>query len=545
MSILATNTLNVNTAGLITNTSASFIQIPTTAQSFESFYNAFQTAIQQTNVWTILANSGIGSQIQSNFASLGTACQFYSNRSLQESFIDTAQSQLSVYAAVNLLGGTIYGNSPSVCSVSYNATQLTQLVAIPAYSTFNVNGGNFHNPEEITIDAGSTGNFTLVEGEAVNLTVTSDGTPNQVYYVSNGYKANRNVFVTVADGSVVTAWSRVDSLWLDGYEYQNNPNTGQPQTIALPVFQSVLYTNGQVQVNFGDGKRGIIPPLNNQISITAYECSGGTLNANFNTPQSVTLVSLSNNNESELAVIQANVSFNTSRIVDGSQRQNVNIYKQVAPARFASNERYVSPQDYAAALLSFQFGNSRIIKACRVVGERNIQPGNVALANLGIAILVAEDYVFQNPDITTALSLEFSQKGTFALIDFVPATYVEFDSITITVLRNNVLYTQAELVTIVQNTLIELLGVFKSIDTDGNWNITQAQNDLIGASWYLSQFYNNIKNAIGTNECLIDYSYQGITSNFSLDYFEYLAIDFTSSSVNIIVVDDFVNQTVV
>lgn len=551
---MANNNLNVNSSSQLVNASANNLILGTTNQTFNSFYSQFLINMQQTSIWTTLAPTGVGSTLLGDFATLAVACNFYTASRLAEAFIDTAQSALSVYTLVNLLGGTILGNSPSFSEISYTSLN-TDPITIPAFSTFSINGGIFYNAVNVTLNSqiGSTigtGTFILTEGNPVFFTATSTGNPNQTYYLSSGYMSSAEATtVTIINGNQENQWTQVESLWLDGFTYNVNPVSQVTTTTPLPVFQAKLYATGSIQVIFGDGIRGIIPPTGNTIQIISYNATGGTLNANasLNSLFQVTVSSVSNDNADLLTQI-ATVNMSTASIQGGLPAPSPNIYKTTAPAQFADSGRFVSDQDYEAGLLDFTYDNVRPILAASVYGEKDISPGNAALANSIVAVIVTYPILLASQDFTSVLSDYLGTYGVFALADIVPADFVEFDYFNVNVTRLDISLTADQIITLVQTALENLLGVWRATSyttavgsstttTSVPYNIYGANSDLIGASWYISEFYNAISTVLGVNQVQIQYSYLGLTSDFSLDYTQYLAI--TLDRINISVTNSF------
>jgi len=521
-----TTTTGTANSNIITTTNANNAgtYIPSNSQSFNQFYNAFQQALAQSKTWSVLQDSGVGSQLLSNMATLGVACEYFTQRRLQEAFIDTAQSPVSIYESVNLLGGSIIGKVPANAVVTATNASTTTILVLDRYTTFAINGGTFYTASQITIQPQETISFIVVEGKPNLTTVTGADIPNQTFYVSSNYACNNFVQVQVqaTTASPLLNWTQVSNLWLEGSTYTIAPLTGNATVTPLPVYQSSLYPNGQVQVMFGDGSNGQRPL--GTIYITAYEASGGAYN--ITGAQKVALATYYGANTStELASLSMVTS--SQGVFGGAGQPSTDIYKLNTSARFATNDRFVTTQDFQAGALSFQLGNLYPIKACRALGERDIYPGAAALANVVTLVLLmyAADY---NSVFMTAFSDYMSSKGVFCIINPILATPVTFDSFKLTVSMKNSNLTQTQLRNNIQVALQQLVGAYIN-STGGGIVLDGVTNASLGEEWDISDFYKTLIPVLEGNAVVIDYSYNGINANFKLDYFQYLYIDFTAN----------------
>lgn len=505
------------------NTNVAGSYIPSNSQSFSEFYNAFRQALSQTKTWSILQDAGVGSQLLSNLATLGVSCEYFTQRRLQEAFIDTAQSPLSIYEGVNLLGGTIIGNIPSsatVMAVNGGATP----VVLDAYTTFTINGGVFYNPTTTTIAAYGSVSFPVIEGNPVQTTVQGADIANQIFYVSNNYKCNNLVTVTVqaASDSIPATWSKVDNMWLDGSFREINPITQQQTNIPLTVYQSTLYPTGQVQITFGDGVNGQRPQ--GSILITAYEASGGAYNLS-GVQQVIISTYDGSNSATELGLVS--LSTTSVGVIGGSPKPSTEIYKVNASARFATNDRFVTAQDFEAGAITFHIGNLFPIKAVRALGERDLYPGASSLANVVTLVLVMYDDDF-NVAFLDLFSSYIESKGVFCVVNPVKALPVTFNNFNITVSIQNANLTEAQIASNIKSALINLIGAYKD-SSSTTINIDAVSSTSLGRTWYLSEFYKAIISVIEGNQVVIDYSYEGINADFTIGYAEYIFIDFTSN----------------
>lgn len=505
---------NINNAGTY---------IPTSSISYEQFYQAFQQALSQTSTWSVLQDAGVGSQLLSNLAALGVSCEYYTERRLQEAFIETAQSPVSIYEGVNLLGGSIQGVVPAQAVVVASNSSSSVTIVLEKYTTLSINGGVFYLTQQITVPPSSSVTYIVVEGEPTVTTVQSSGAENQVFYVSSNYKCNNflNVQVQATTNSPLLLWSPVQNLWLEGSERFINPIDNAVVNTPLPVYQSQVYPNGQCAVYFGDGANGQIPK--GSIQITSYQASGGAYNLAGVLP--VTILTYEGvNTQAELAS-NLTMETTTAGVFGGAPQKPASTYKTNPSLVFAANDRFVTASDFQAGAVDFTIGTAYPVKGCRALGERDLYPGNAALANTVVLILLMyqADY---NSNFLNLFSDYMSKNGVFSIISPSLAQAVTFNTFNVVITMRNANLTKTQILNNIQVVLTNLVGAYLSSTTSGIVNIDNATSDLLGATWDISDFYKAIIPVIADNAVTINYNYNGITDNFTLEYAQYLYLDF-------------------
>jgi hypothetical protein len=86
--------------------------------------------------------------------------------------------------------------------------------------------------------------------------------------------------------------------------------------------------------------------------------------------------------------------------------------------------------------------------------------------------------------------------------------------------------TKTQILNNIQIVLTNLVGAYLDDTTNGIVNIDNATSDLLGATWDISDFYKAIIPVIAGNAVTLNYNYNGITDNFTLEYAQYLYLDF-------------------
>lgn len=306
--------------------------------------------------WQDLLTSGVGQTILEFFASVGAYDQFSIERVFKEMFPQTARMDSSIYGITRLLGVRLKRKSPARMSFRIrNATGLA--VSIPAYTQMTVNGVSVFNrvtivippntisdpqywiSDDITdpansafIAANNNDAVYLYEGQVRSNTTdtsyTATGRNFQVVFT----KENRFV---VSDEDVVISVDNVmiprvtDGLW----------NYRAP----LQAWQDITTSDGGLQAQFGNDLFGTLPQTGSTIDIL-YVLTRGLLGNDA----SLSGFTVSFTGQPTTLRIES-----TTGLVGGSDEISTGLYKNLAPALFAAQERAITRSDYSFTALTY------------------------------------------------------------------------------------------------------------------------------------------------------------------------------------------------
>jgi hypothetical protein len=222
--------------------------------------------------WTNRDPADFGMTLLELFAYMGDILNYYIDRAANEALITTATQRNSVLQIAKLLGYNPTASKPSTVTLTFqnstgSAIPLTALTQVATSLVANATTSQvvFETNSAVTVPAkvGSTnGSVTVLatQGETVSNEVVgvSDGSPNQMYQLTNTSVINDSVQVTINGVS----YQKVENL-IDSNSYD-------------PVFSVYTTADDITYIMFGDSVSGRIPPNGIQIYAT-YRVGGGTL----------------------------------------------------------------------------------------------------------------------------------------------------------------------------------------------------------------------------------------------------------------------------
>ena len=292
---------------------------------------------------------------------------YYLTNCVNEAFLDTAQLRSSVASHARMLGyqihGTISARTFANTFVQLANTSATQ-VTLPKNTQFSLSANNiynFYNVQDATLSQNAStllyegDNILLVEGRPLQYQFTVDLTnPAQQFIIPNSNVDYTTITVAVQSGLN----SNVTQVFVNA---QNFLTIGPTD----PVFFVQESYNGYPQLIFGNGVIGA-PLLQGNIIIVSYFVSRGSGGNGITGP---------------FQVLSANIAGfvrgttltdgNTAPSSGGSDEEDINDARFLAPLVYQAQNRCVTAQDYKTLILS-QFGSS--IGAINVFGGEQGDP---------------------------------------------------------------------------------------------------------------------------------------------------------------------------
>ena len=503
--------------------------------SYSQFLEDLRQVLPTNPDWNTSIPTETGNVFLSMMASVATSVEYYTSRRLQEAFLETSQSPIGTLTAARMLSNSLRSKNPSVASVSFRRANnsSTANYIIPAYSTWKINSSDFYNGSEILFSGSqTTGIFDLIEGTKVVKTFISDGTPYQKLYVSSDFKSGKRVQVNAVDPVTNSAsdWTRVESLIESGISI-NQDNSGTFYTTATNTFESSVYQDGTVQIKFGDGKFGNIPVSGSTITITYFEVSGGTLNGTPSTSLvSIDSVPVSFDKESFNIDIPNLVCNNIS---SGSKEPEYYFYKSFSPNYHAAQERAVNFQDIEVSLLNFTYNGTdfRPISAVKCISERNSKEANPLMANIISPIILVDQNLFEDDNFKREISEYISENMSFCAVVPRLAEIVPL-KISIDVIGDVGNFSRAEVESTIKNSLYKLIKIQSYNSSSGTleWDVSSANNDLLGKSYTKSEFYKTISLDLPS----VNYNIRDFENNplsIELESYQVLGLDMITSDL--------------
>ena len=341
------------------------VHLSTIQPDYVSIRDQLNQYLQTSAVWKDIIPASTGEILIKFVAGVGAYSQYSIERHVQECFFDTAKSPQNILTLARTLGVRIKRKSPARVTAIITRPNIVATYGIPQYTDFVINNRHFYNEDTITIPAGTASlEVNLVEGNPTVHNFTSSGQAWQKFYVGSGFRSSDSlVRVLVND----VEWESVgSSIWNADALY-----TGDP----APQFSESTTAAGRVEVTFGNGVVGSIPPSGANIKIIDYAVGG----------------SLSNNAVSGLS---GNTTFDTtlklittSPISGADDEPAASLYTRAGAKVGRSLGRYVSRSDYESNLIFYPN-----VVDIRVVGEHEVGTQLTMMNKVNVYTLLADDF---------------------------------------------------------------------------------------------------------------------------------------------------------
>ncbi len=294
---------------------------------------------------------------------------YYLTNAVNESFLDTAQLRSSVASHARMLGYSIRGTQ-SARTLANVAIQLSDTsashVTLPKNTLFSLTANtqfSFYNMQDEVLTQNTTSllyegpNISLVEGRPLTFQFTVDLTdPTQRFLVPNANVDYTTMTVAVQQ----SATSNVRSVFLN----ETNFLTIGPTDPAFFVQESF---NGFPELKFGNGVVGL-PLSQGNIVIVSYYVTRGIDGNNIRGPFQV--------QSANVAGFVRGVTVtdgNTAPSSGGSNQEDLDTARFLAPLSYQAQNRAVTAQDYKTIILA-QYGEN--IAAINVFGGEQGDPND-------------------------------------------------------------------------------------------------------------------------------------------------------------------------
>jgi uncharacterized phage protein gp47/JayE len=343
------------------------MQIDYTSRDFESLKADLIDLIKdRTNSdWDPTDYSDLGYVLVEAFSYMGDIMSHYLDRIANETSIDTAIQRKTLLSLAKLYDYKPSGPTPAEISILFTNVGLesidiplkTQVLAPLSYGPYSTvyfettDSATALAPEEsitLTAKEGKTVNTdrpdlidsTYNKALPANLG-TSSGSQNQSFLIVESGVIDDSIAVYVGQGAAFSVWSYVDSL----LEY------GPTST----VFTTDRNENGTLNVIFGDGVNGSIPPAGQLISATYKTSVGSAGNIKSLSVSELTFIP---GNTDPQALTYLTVT-NPAPSFGGADADNTSQLRAKIKAAVSARRRAVTLEDYSnLALLVSRVGKA-------------------------------------------------------------------------------------------------------------------------------------------------------------------------------------------
>lgn len=279
--------------------------------------------------WADFTESNIGIAWLELVAHSHDVLSFYLDESVRNQFLKTADDREAVILITELVGYRLRSaTSASVlCLAAITDVQAVDVI-IQAGSVVQSNSGlSFQTLQDQVIPAGMlSANILFLEGLSQQENLVSDGTPFQLYKLTQAPVTEGSVVVTV-DGFT---WSAIESLVFADEASDN--------------FEVKTDVEDFAYLRFGDGSSGAIPSAGSVITVTYRVGGGATTNIAPNDISGVKVDGLLQGSSPE-SFVSVTIT-NQQRGSGGEDRETLDSAKFWAPKHATANGRAVTEQDF-------------------------------------------------------------------------------------------------------------------------------------------------------------------------------------------------------
>lgn len=413
--------------------------LSTVHPDFESIKSQLQSILSGKDSWKDLITTSTGTTLIEFIAAAGAFSQYSIESALQETSLDTAKLDSSVYSIARMLGVRIQRKRPSSMTATLTRVGTGAALTIPAYTQFKVGNTSVFNRVSFTFNVGvGTLSATLYEGRVKTVKAKGSDSIFQNFISSDeGFTVSNEDVLVKVDG--VTIPVTHEGLW----HFKNKAPAVQDATTKL----------GALSLLFGNDFFGFKPKINSDISIT-YAVTNGTAGESV----------LVNGSPIRSDIYADLAGVGTSSLTAGGDENPASTYRRISPILFASGDRSVTENEYNALALTYPG-----VLDCSVVGQRKLSPSRLEYMNLvRLSLLTTTPW---NDAAYNAFVDWYSQKTMYAVRFYREDPVARDYAITAKIYCNNRAYDLASIQSKVYDALVSLttpkqlfigLNIFKS-----------------------------------------------------------------------------------
>lgn len=319
--------------------------------------------------WTATNPADFGVALVEAFAYLGDLMSFYIDRVANESYISTATQRESVYNLAKTYGYTPAGYKSATVQLKFTNNSDVDIDVPDRTVVYGdiVSGANNDIVQQVyfttnsgsttTVSAGGYQYISAANGQSVSLVSadansygeyigSSDGTPNQVFALGQSPVVDGSITVYIKDGTSYSKWKEVKHILDNGPSDQ--------------VFTTFSDSDNNIYIQFGNGVSGLIPVNLKEIR-ALYTVGGGVLGNVLNgTLTNIEYVPGLNTNDFAAFVSAISV-LNEQVAVGGTDPDDINTVRYLAPLYLTANTRAVTLSDFNSLAIGAGAGKANAI----------------------------------------------------------------------------------------------------------------------------------------------------------------------------------------
>lgn len=322
------------------------------------FVAQFEADLATTQTWSTGLTTQTSQTLIEFVSAIGTFLTSRIARGVEDAFPETAQSDSSIRAIVNMQGLRLSRKLPAAVPSTLTST-VTQ--TLPPFAQLSGGGYNWFLPQAVTLQAGVPQTVILREGLVVVTTLNGLGSDLQTWVSVDDQ-------FTVSDQDVVVSLNGADLTKAFGALW-NYPGQG--------AYADSTLSDGRLNIQFGAQGYGTVPGVNDVVVITYAKTLGFTVNGANLTGVSVSGSSVTN--------VSGSFTGNPSGAAD---ERSTFAYKNFAAGSFGTYSSAVTKSQYAATVTNYPGVVDAITQA-----QREINPGALQWMNvIRIALLTSSTW---------------------------------------------------------------------------------------------------------------------------------------------------------
>lgn len=348
---------------------------------FDDLLQQIIDRIKANDSWKDAYRSGTGQMLAEFYAYVANLVLYYIERRAEETYIQTAQNRSSIINLVRLLNYIPSRKVSATGVVTFTIpTTVARNIYINKYTILKTADlTKFVVAADAVIMAGATSvDVAVIQGEKIEQQIVSSGTINQEYTIADTAIENSNLLVYVNN----ELWESVTSF------LYAEPTSKQ--------YKLVYNLDDTITIQFGDNVKGKSPAQSDVILIRYIRTDG--VDGNVYSSDLLTTIESTIYDADGLPVTDVTVT-NADVILGGDDEQTIEEIRDLAPRVFASGDRAITREDYAAILDSYPS-----VASSNEWGENEEDAPNYDMFNRVKICIILQDWVLPGTTFKATLS---------------------------------------------------------------------------------------------------------------------------------------------
>jgi len=331
------------------------IDLSTITVEQEQFVQQLQTSLSKSGVWSTGITAQTSQTLIELISAIGTFVTGKINRVKEDAFRETAQSDSAILSIATMQGLRLARRLPAAAATTMVSPED---IAIPPYTQFSGGGHSWFNTTQISLTANIPMTVILKEGTVTTTLISGLGTDLQTWVSKdNDFSVSDQDVVVSLNGAQL--YKTFGGLW-------NYPQSVSGSSTVQQAYADQTLSDGRLLIMFGSSGYGVIPGVNDVISVTYAVTQGAAINGAVITGSKI--------RSSSYPTLSAQFVSNPS---GGANKKNTVAYKNFAAGAFGTFSSAVTKQQYQATVNAFPGVVDAVTQS-----QREINPGALKWMNV-------------------------------------------------------------------------------------------------------------------------------------------------------------------